>query len=103
MQEQEIQKKAKQKSLLTSAIYVSLGTIANLCLYKPYEGEWFSIFVGVLFLITFPVSVLGAVIMYTGSGIGDYLMLFGLQIVIFLFMWRYVYRDYLWKYGSKKY
>jgi hypothetical protein len=103
MQEQEIQKKAKQKSLLISAIYVSLGTVANLCLYTPYGGEWFSIFVGFLFLITFPVSVLGAGIMYTGNGIGSYLMLFGLQIIIFLFMWRYVYRDYLWKYGSKKY
>lgn len=103
MQEQEIQKKAKQKSLLVSAIYVSIGTVVNLCLYTPYEGEWFSIFVGVLFLITFPVSVLGAGIMYMGNGIGNYLMLFGLQIIIFLFMWRYVYRDYLWKYGSKKY
>lgn len=55
--------KAKRKSLLVSILYVGLGTIAVLCSYPPFYGDW----VLVALLITFPVSILSFGILIAGK------------------------------------
>ena len=37
---ENLESKAKKGSLFISLIYVGLGTIAVLCSYPPYYGDW---------------------------------------------------------------
>lgn len=45
---EEISRKAKHKSLLISALYIGIATIAILCSYPPYYGDWVLQFPSVL-------------------------------------------------------
>jgi len=83
---EEISKKAKQNSLLLSALYVGIGTIAVLCLYPPYYSDW----VLFILLFTFPVSILGFGIMYAGQEY--YLLVIGIQLIVFFIAWRILYK-----------
>lgn len=82
---EEISKLAQRNSCIISALYVGIGTIAVLCSYPPYYGDW------VLFtlLITLPVSVVGFGVMYAGSQY--YLIVLVVQLIMFLITWRVIY------------
>ncbi len=77
--------KDSKKALLYSAIYVVLGTIANLCSYGSdwCNGEW----TFYLTLLTFPVSLIPSGIRYSTSE--GYLMLIVIiQLITLFFTWK---------------
>lgn len=90
----ETSRRANQNSLLASASYVGIATVAILCSYPPYYGDW----VLLVLLLTLPVSVLGFGIMYAGPEY--YLIVIGIQLIIFFVVWRLLYRYLLKKYNN---
>ena len=92
---ENLQTKAKNNSFIISLIYVGIGTIAVLCSYPPYYGDW------VLFalLITFPVSIFSFGIMIAGE---YYTIVIIIQLIIFLVFWYFSYQFLLKKYIKQK-
>jgi hypothetical protein len=86
--------KAKKKSLLISILYVGLGTIAVLCSYPPFYGDW----VLIVLLITFPVSILSFGILIAGK---YYTAVVIVQLIIFAFFWYLYYSFLLRKYNKE--
>ncbi len=84
-------KRAWNNSLIISSIYVGIGTLAVLCSYPPYYGDWvlFTLF------ITFPVSILSFGIMIAGK---YYLAVILVQIFIYLIFWYLCYQLMLKRY-----
>lgn len=78
-------RKLAAKAFVSSLIYVGLGTLAVLCVYPPFYGDW----VLLLLLVTFPVSILGLGVFYAGKYV--VLVLF-VQLIMFLMCWWLSYR-----------
>lgn len=89
-------KKSKSKLIVSFRLVCRLATVAILCSYPPYYGDW----VLLVLLLTLPVSVLGFGIMYAGPEY--YLIVIGIQLIIFFVVWRLLYRYLLKKYNQLK-
>ncbi|KRD11277.1 hypothetical protein ASE21_06110 [Flavobacterium sp. Root901] len=82
---ESLKRKAKKNSLLVSLLYVGLGTIAVLCSYPPFYGDW----VLVALLITFPVSILSFGILIAGK---YYTAVIIVQLITFVIFWYLCYK-----------
>jgi hypothetical protein len=76
----------KVKSLTISAVYVGLGTVAVLCVYPPYYGDW----VLLVLLLTFPVTILSLGVMYGSSD--SFLIVISIQSIMLILTWLVVYQ-----------
>ncbi|WP_264536586.1 hypothetical protein [Flavobacterium sp. N1736] len=91
---ENLKRKAKRSSLLLSLLYVGLGTIAVLCSYPPFYGDW----VLVVLLITFPVSILSFGILIAGK---YYTAVIIVQLITFVVFWYLCYKFLLKKYNKE--
>ena len=92
---QNLKNKAKRNSLILSLVYVGLGTLAVLCSYPPYYGDW----VLFLLLFTFPVSIFGFGIMMAAK---YYMLAIVIQLIMFCLFWYLSYRFLYRRYSVKK-
>ncbi|KOS07844.1 hypothetical protein AM493_18615 [Flavobacterium akiainvivens] len=79
------ERKTKIKAFLISLIYVGLGTLAVMCTYPPYYGNW----VLILAIVTLPVSIFGFSVMLAGK---YYIYSLLIQVIVFFIFNRVVYR-----------
>ena len=71
---------------MISVIYVGLGTVAVLCVYPPYYGDW----VLLALLLTFPVTILSFGVMYGSSD--SFLIVLTIQSIMLILTWLVVYQ-----------
>ncbi len=70
-------RKANRYSYIISGLYVGIATIAVLCSYPPYYGDW----VLYILFLTFPVSIISFGVMIAGKQY--FLVVIVIQIIIF--------------------